>query len=290
MNHELFQRTNLWIVAACLLFMSKRADAQNACFETSIPKTLVSQQQPPSLPERLPEVDNFPKYNQVVLEAIHSMPSGGGYQASGSSIRKLEYAVSLNQNQLQIKPEMAEPGFCSGATYLVFLKTLSLLQTQRKVNIPSSILEILPPAGQPDGRGIWGRWNANGPGAARLFYSLGLGPNFTDLSAAQPGDFLKIFWNNHIGTLEHGHLVVFLGKEQRGEKTFVRFWSSNIPKGYGEKIVPLSSIHFMIFSRLMHPEGILKASLLSPTDSYLASLLSHESSVQEVRRLCGIAK
>jgi hypothetical protein len=28
---------------------------------------------------------------------------------------------------------------------------------------------------QRDGAGIWGRWNANGPGTARLFYELGLG-------------------------------------------------------------------------------------------------------------------
>jgi hypothetical protein len=66
----------------------------------------------------------------------------------------------------------------------------------------------------PDGESLWGRWNANGPGTARLFYELGLGRNFTSFSAARPGDFLKIFWTDAVGKNENGHSVIFLGLER----------------------------------------------------------------------------
>ena len=88
--------------------------------------------------------------------------------------------------------------------------------------------------GQRDGEGIWGRWNANGPGTARLFHELDLGQNFDDFAEAQPGDFMKIFWSPEVGRAEHGHSVIFLGMEKRAGLDYVHFWSSNIPFGYGD--------------------------------------------------------
>ena len=76
-------------------------------------------------------------------------------------------------------------------------------------------LDQLMIRGQRDGAGIWGRWNANGPGTARLFYELGLGRNFDDFEAAQPGDFMKIFWSEEVGRAEHGHSVIYLGMEKK---------------------------------------------------------------------------
>jgi hypothetical protein len=230
--------------------------------------------------------DNFlPPINRAVIESISQMPSGGGYSPSVAANRALGQAVGTGDGKLSVNPSHATPSYCSGATYLVFLKTLSALQSRSQLNLTPGAIAALKPAGQPDGTGIWGRWNANGPGTARLFYELGLGPNFTDLRKALPGDFLKIFWSNAIGSTEHGHSVVFLGYDSKSDS--LSFWSSNIPGGYGKKSVPLRKIHRMLFSRLEHPENINHPP--SPnTDRFLSSLEHHPSGITEMERQCGL--
>ena len=142
----------------------------------------------------------------------------------------------------------------------------------------------------PDGESVWGRWNANGPGTARLFYELGLGRNFTSFSSARPGDFLKIFWTDAVGKKENGHSVIFLGLESVDGVETVRFWSSNRPGGFGESSVPREKIARAIFSRLEHPEKISDWPILPQTDTYLASLLTTVSSFPEAARMSGIEK
>ena len=229
--------------------------------------------------------------NQLVLESMHQMPSGGGYSTSSNANRELRDAVTTTSGMLEIRPSHATPSYCSEATYLVFLKTLSALQSIHQLSLSPEIVHALKPNGQPDGTGIWGRWNANGPGTARLFYELGLGQNFTDLSQAQPGDFLKIFWNNGIGATEHGHSVVFLRQDPIART--LTFWSSNLPQnnipgGYGEKTVPLSRIHRMLFSRFEHPENI--GCPLPHSDSYLSSMEHRSSTQAEMAEKCGIQR
>ena len=141
--------------------------------------------------------------------------------------------------------------------------------------------------GQRDGEGIWGRWNANGPGTARLFYELGLGHNFTNFSDAQPGDFMKIFWNDEVGKLEHGHSVIYLGMEKRDGVDYVKFWSSNVPAGYGEKSVPRSKIVRAIFSRLEIPANLARVEQMPGLDAYLYGLQTKRSSFAEVQQKCG---
>jgi hypothetical protein len=142
----------------------------------------------------------------------------------------------------------------------------------------------------PDGVGIWGRWNANGPGTARLFHELGLGKNFTDWEQARPGDFMKIFWSSDVGKKERGHLVVFLGTETKDGVEHVRFWSSNKPGGYGEKSVQKSKVAAAIFSRLENPSNMQRAAAMPKKDPYLASLLTHESSLSEALQKSGVTQ
>ena len=149
-------------------------------------------------------------------------------------------------------------------------------------------LESLMIRNQRDGEGIWGRWNANGPGTARLFYEMDLGQNFDDFAQAMPGDFMKIFWSPEVGRAEHGHSVIFLGTERKEGMDYVRFWSSNIPTGYGERSVPRSKIVHAIFSRLDAPANLERSSTVPPVDKYLASLLSVRSSYQEAKAKCGM--
>lgn len=230
---------------------------------------------------------NLPPLNQKVLDAVKAMPIGGGYSASKSANKGLLSAVGISGGILRVDPVLARPSYCSGATYLVFLKVLSVLQRDHQLRLSTETLTSLLPSGQPDGTGIWGRWNANGPGTARLFHELNLGRNFSDLSLALPGDFLKIFWNDGIGVSEHGHSVVYLGMETRNGMRLVQFWSSNIPGGYGERSVPISRIHRMIFSRLESPEQI-NLPLHHHTDTYLSSLQKRSSSPGEMALQCGL--
>jgi hypothetical protein len=149
-------------------------------------------------------------------------------------------------------------------------------------------LEQLIIRDQRDGEGIWGRWNANGPGTARLFRELGLGQNFDNFDQAKPGDFMKIFWSRQVGKSEHGHSTIFLGTENRLGVQYVRYWSSNIPSGYGEKSVPRSKIAYAIFSRLQTPANLARINTAPSVDSYLASLLRARSSIAEAGTKCGL--
>lgn len=226
-------------------------------------------------------------WNSAVLEAVRSMPSGGGYSATTDASARLRASASALGDNLSVRPAVAQPSYCSGATFLVLLKVIARAQQTGAIQLQPSALEAVAPAMQRDGEGVWGRWNANGPGTARLFYELGLGPNFTDWSAARPGDFLKIFWRDAVGADEHGHSVVYLGTETRDGVEYVHFWSSNKPDGYGEKTVPKSKIVRALFSRLERPERLAMATALPHTDSYLASLLSRDSSFREACRMTG---
>jgi len=227
-------------------------------------------------------------FNDVVLRAATAMPSAGGYSVSTSAHEALSSAVRLDPTGVRILANQAAPSYCSGATYLVFLKALGELQKNGVIRLDRSVWAELLPGKAADGQGVWGRWNANGPGTPRLFYELGLGKNFSDFNEARPGDFMKIFWTNEVGSSERGHSVVFLGVENRDGADFVRFWSSNKPDGYGEKSVPKTKIARAIFSRLEHPEKIAEVAGLPDRDPYLAGLLSRRSSFAEATRMSGI--
>ena len=235
-------------------------------------------------------------FNHVVLEKIRTMPKGGGYATNLEAHTALASSVRVGHG-VSIRPEQARPGYCSAATYLVFLRTLETLQHDGTISLSRRTWNALVPRLRPDskdtlpdGESVWGRWNANGPGTARLFYELGLGRNFTSFSSARPGDFLKIFWTNAVGKNERGHSVIFLGVESVDGMESVRFWSSNRPGGFGESSVPREKIARAIFSRLEHPEKISGWPTLPPTDKYLASLLTTESSFPEAAKMSGIEK
>jgi hypothetical protein len=228
--------------------------------------------------------------NDLIRETVHRMPTGGDYRASSESIQKLESAIKNEGNHLAIDAAVAKPSFCSSATYLVFVLTLEELYNQRRIEFQPGVAEKLLVRGQNDGVGVWGFWNANGPGTARLFEKLRLGNNFLSIEKAQAGDFLKIFWNDQIGSKEFGHSVVYLGHgpNAQGVDT-VQFWSSNKKGGYGCAEVPRSKIKRMLFSRLTHPEQINQIGEL-PTDEYLASMLDRSSTPEEMYRMVGISQ
>jgi hypothetical protein len=228
------------------------------------------------------------RYNELILEQIRQMPQGGRYSASRVATIRLQSAAHFESGKFFILPDAASPSYCSGATYLVFMKTIEALRARGTLNLDYATLERLMIRGQRDGESIWGRWNANGPGTARLFHEMDLGQNFDDFAEAQPGDFMKIFWSPEVGRGEHGHSVIYLGMEKKFGIDYVRFWSSNIPTGYGEKSVPRSKVVHAIFSRLDAPENLSRAVNTPEVDKYLASLVSTRSSYQEAKAKCGM--
>jgi len=225
--------------------------------------------------------------NQVILSLLPQMPKQGGFSASNAATVNLQAAVRVSSGRLTINPKAAVPSYCSGATYLVFVQAVEKLNGG--VPIASPLAEQLAVKGQPDGVGVWGRWNANGPGTACLFRELDLGPNFTSWNEAKPGDFMKIFWNPNVGRHEHGHSAIFLGVTQENGVETVHFWSSNIPYGFGEKTVPKAKIASVIFSRLQNAQNIQRAlNTLSPRNVYLGSLISKDSSLAEALQESGV--
>jgi hypothetical protein len=226
--------------------------------------------------------------NSLVLEQLKQMPKGGKYSVSHFAKIKLQSAAHFESGKFFILPASASPSFCSGATYLVFIRTIEALRASGQLHLDFPTLEQLLIRDQHDGEGIWGRWNANGPGTARLFHELGLGRNFDNFNEAQPGDFMKIFWSQQVGRSEHGHSAIYLGKENRLGVEYVRFWSSNVGAGYSEKEVPRSKIAYAIFSRLQTPANLVRINSVPVVDSYLASLLRKRSSIAEATSKCGI--
>ena len=227
------------------------------------------------------------EFNAAVLRAIEHMPEGGGYSTSSTAKQNLAAAIRAEKERVSVEPQVAQPSFCSSATYLVFTSVLAELAARGQIYLSEADVRALRVSGQQDGEGVWGRWNANGPGTARLFAESGLGRNFTTWNDAQPGDFMKIFWTREIGSKERGHSVVYLGTETVKGVEQVRFWSSNQPGGYGVKSVPRSKVAWAIFSRLERPARVSRLAALPHLDTFLASMLKRPATREEVGTQCG---
>jgi hypothetical protein len=226
--------------------------------------------------------------NARIVEIVRRMPVGGGYAVSRSAMAALTRAITIRgDGHLQVSPDVSSPCFCSAATYLVFVSLVGELETAGRFGLPPEAMKALLASSQPDGSGVWGRWNANGPGTARLFCELGLGRNFSSLDEAQPGDFAKFWWDGNIGAKERGHSVIYLGSSlsEAGGEPLVTFWSANMPGGLGIKTIPRSKIKRALFSRLDNPAGITKVSTIPKRDAYLADMLKRASSEEEMWRM-----
>lgn len=215
-------------------------------------------------------------FNSKILAAVQKMPSGGGYDGSDATKNLLHGAcVSMNDGRIVVDANRAKPSFCSGATYLVLLKAME-----------NDWGEMLPEIDQQDGHGVFGRWNSNGPGAAKLVADLGAGKNFTSWDGAKPGDFLKIWWTHKIGGSERGHHVVYLGHDAEN----VRFWSSNQPGGYGTESVPRSDCKRVLFTRITRPERFVNIKKLPAVDRWLARMLHEDFTWAEVAKKCQVSE
>ncbi len=224
------------------------------------------------------------EYNKTINWIWQSMPQHGNYSTSDKAFEAFDKAINYNSNGLSVYPRLAKPSFCSSATYLVFLQTILTASTRNEISLDASEWQSFDYTDQKDGEGIWGRWNSNGPGVAKLFADLKIGKNFESYEKAKTGDFMKIFWSENIGRSEHGHLVIY----QSHDAETVTFWSSNKPKGYGLKTVSRNKVKWAIFSRLHKIKNLKKISNLPLKDPFLADMLIRDFSREEVRKICKI--
>lgn len=232
------------------------------------------------------------QFNQSVLEAIKAMPTAGGYELTSAPVKKLRDAFNWQtdgSDELLLNPALAKPSFCTTATYLIFYKALQQYWLQSGMRPSRQSLELLKPNLEKDGLKIWGRWNSNGPGSAKLFYDAKLGINFDDIQKAEPGDFLKIFWSQDVGKKEKGHTVIYLGREIQNGVEMIKFWGSNTStQGYGIKYVTRKSAVKTLFTRLTHPENLENITALPAEDKYLASMLTKISNWKELKATVGV--
>jgi hypothetical protein len=115
-------------------------------------------------------------------------------------------------------------------------------------------------------------------------HQLRAGRNFTDFKDAQPGDFMKIWWNDYIGSKERGHSVIYLGGGKNDDvgPDQIKFWSSNIPDGYGTKTIPITNAKRVLFTRLDAPQAFANAAALPRHDAFLASMLKRTVTQREM--------
>jgi len=257
-------------------------------------------------------------YNEKIVQRIASMPKGGVYAKYRKelpedqrfddlhqTVEDLEKAIGAGLGgRVKVEPAKAKGySFCSSATYLLFCDVIGELQAEgmipRNKALSREIADVGDKeaviAGKMDGVGIFGHWNADGPGTAVLFQRLDLGTNLSSYEKARPGDFLKIFWNEHIGKGERGHLVVFLGESTDGNS--IRVWSSQMENddgtsGYGEMWVEKSRIRRALFSRLERPENLVNWLQFSPAEKksdYLIRIRQTGSTGAEMKQVTGAA-
>lgn len=256
---------------------------------------------------------SIPPSNQLILRAAAQMPQGQGYGRGDSRIDALASAIELRAERIVVSPLRAVPMFCTAATYLVLWLAIAELYNSGQLKLDKEALEELQVRSKqqmPDGTGVWGRWNADGPGVAVVFKELRLGTNRTDLREALPGDFLKISWTESVGRGERGHLGIFdsardcrpTAPETRPQRHLC-FWSSQpnndleVPgdqkgtAGFGLKCVPQSRVVRAIYSRLESFAALNTAPQIlgkkSPryVQTELATWLDKERTPEEVERL-----
>lgn len=269
-------------------------------------------------PEPKPEPLPDEVFTEMLLEQIEKTEPGGGYY-TGAEIKppltnnawvSMDEAFVLNENGApEISEALARPSFCSCGVYMLIMKTLSLWDVSGQVS--PKAWEYLKPysvnngkwAFQTDGTGCWGMANANGPGFAVMAAELGIGESFVIpmkrevdeekyfslWQNVQPGDVVKLFWNDNVGSEEKGHLVIFLKTEEATDKygrrdDTVTYWSSNgsgfMPDGgYGVETVSSSKITRAVVTRISSPGAFAQAENIRPdkVNEYLNSLLTMNS-------------
>jgi hypothetical protein len=200
-----------------------------------------------------------------------------------------------------IRQNVNVPSMCSSASYFAFIQGLG--DHCRKnpgsyagFDWKKLVDNLKPKSNENDGVGVWGHFNANGPGAALLLAKTGLGKTTaipvnagaaSKVTAMAQGSLLKIIRKDGVGEKESGHLVVYLGMGQKNGESCVRYFSSNTGKGpngakegMGEGCEPLSKMKYLYFTEVKpSTEGLKKLAEFQGSDSFLGRRLKDQRSL-----------
>src|SRR5580704_18645516 len=80
-------------------------------------------------------------YNSLILEQIKQMPQGGRYSVSHFAKIRLQSSAHFESGKFFILP--SGPSFCSGATYLVFIRAIEALRAGGELHLDYPTLEKL---------------------------------------------------------------------------------------------------------------------------------------------------
>src|ERR1043166_2055672 len=83
------------------------------------------------------------RFNDLILQQVQQMPSGGRYSASRVATIPLQSAAHFESGKFFVLPDAASPSYCSGATYLVFMKTIEALRAKGALQLDYATLESL---------------------------------------------------------------------------------------------------------------------------------------------------
>ena len=111
--------------------------------------------------------EDLPVLNSYMLAAIKTMPDGGGYDSSQAAVDRLAASVKVVDGVIHQDLTVAKASFCSGATYLVFLRAVEMLRKNGSIKLTPQAVDLLADLGVKDGERVFGRWTANGPGPTR---------------------------------------------------------------------------------------------------------------------------
>src|SRR5205814_7189575 len=81
--------------------------------------------------------------NSLILEQIAKMPSGGKYSVSHFAKIKLESTAHFESGKFFVAPTKPYVSFCSGATYLVFIKAIEELRDRGQLQLDYATLNQL---------------------------------------------------------------------------------------------------------------------------------------------------
>jgi len=90
--------------------------------------------------------------NDVVLAQVRQMPKGGSYSVSHFAKIRLQSSAHFESGKFFIIP--SGPSFCSGATYLVFIRTIEALRERNQLRFDYGTLKRLIIRDQHDGEGV----------------------------------------------------------------------------------------------------------------------------------------
>ena len=78
-------------------------------------------------------------YNALILEQMRKMPSGGKYSVSHFAKIKLQSAAHFESGKFFVIPTKPYVSFCSGATYLVFIKAIEELRDRGQLQLEEMV-------------------------------------------------------------------------------------------------------------------------------------------------------